>query len=146
MNHSQDGLVIGLPVLIHVLLLVNTSHSCPESIVDHKHHHRGLVYEQLQPLQAELVREVVHVHHLVLMHLLLLASQWGMLLRLRILQQALNHVFWIHERAQVEGSRLQTHSNLVKCLAPKEGQEELGDVMYVRVISQPLLLHLILGG
>jgi len=60
-DHRDYGFVIGLLEPIHILLLVNPLQLSVLSVVNYKHHHLRLIYQNLQSLQTKLIGVVIDI-------------------------------------------------------------------------------------
>lgn len=73
-DHSDYGFVIGLFEPIHILLLVNPLQFSVLGVVNYKHHHLRLIYQNLQSFQTKLIGVVINIEHILLVNSLFLST------------------------------------------------------------------------
>jgi hypothetical protein len=97
-DHGDNGFVIGLFEPIHILLLVDSLEFGVLGIVDYKHHHLGLIYQNLQALQTKLVGVVIDIEHILLVNCLFLRTKFlsGLFIK------TLDHILRVNKRAEVK--------------------------------------------
>jgi hypothetical protein len=97
-DHRDYGFVVGLLEPIHILLLVNPLQLSVLGVVNYKHHHLGLIYQNLQSLQTKLIGVVINIEHILLVNRLFLSTKF----LTSLLIKTLDHILRVNKRAEVK--------------------------------------------
>ena len=97
-DHRDYGFVVGLFEPIHILLLVNPLQLSVLGVVNYKHHHLGLIYQNLQSLQTKLIGVVINIEHILLVNRLFLSTKF----LTSLLIKTLDHILRVNKRAEVK--------------------------------------------